>query len=71
MAAAGGRKTKLPNIIVTAFREAMDCGDLTTAEHLFRALETHSQDREWRQAFDEARKMVIESSMKRDPATFG
>jgi len=62
-------------MLSTPFRRARQAatrnGQTGPAEHLFRALETHSQDREWRQAFDEARKMVIESSMKRDPATFG
>lgn len=49
----------LPDLILAAFREAMARGDHKAAEHLFRALECHSREREWQRALREAERLVI------------
>jgi hypothetical protein len=50
---------KLPDLILGAFREAMDLGDHKVAECLFMALEAHSDDPDWRRALDNASRTII------------
>lgn len=57
----------LPDLILAAFREAMARGDNKAAEHLFRALECHSGEREWQRALCDAEALVIgDASIRRN-----